>query len=139
MAEEAMQPSIQVSGYWVARGTRFSPGAAERMTQVPFSEKTEPGEIGAQGRYRGKPAPEGWGKHDFIVPSEDADLVSADSDLLEPGYTFISRHGAKQRPELTWRGLRRISSVNVTTNCSHLGPQSRIFRKTAQYDRRCPR
>lgn len=77
-----MNPSIHVEGYWVASGAEFSPNAAERATQVLFSEKTEPGEICSRGRYRGRPAPEGWGKRDFSVPPEDADLVSSNSEVL---------------------------------------------------------
>lgn len=77
-----MNPSIHVEGYWVIRGAEFSPCAVERTTQVLFSEKTEPGEICSRGRYRGRPAPEGWGKHDFSVPPEDADLVSSNSEVL---------------------------------------------------------
>ena len=77
-----MNPSIQVEGYWVVSGTQFSPSAAEQATQVRFAEKTEPGAIGARGRYQGRPAREGWGKRDFSVPPEDADLVSANSEVL---------------------------------------------------------
>lgn len=77
-----MKPSIQVECYLVVSGTEFSPGAAERATQVLFTEKIEPGEICSRGRYRGKTAPEGWGKRDFSLPPEDADLVSPNSEIL---------------------------------------------------------
>ena len=77
-----MNPSIQVEGYWVISGAEFSPSAAERATQELFAEKIEPGEICQRGRYRGKPAPQGWGKRDFSVPAEDADLISAQSSML---------------------------------------------------------
>lgn len=77
-----MNPSIQVEGYWIINGPEFSPSAAERATQVRFSERTEPGEICSRGRYRGKPAPAGWGKHDFSVSQKDADLVPLNSEVL---------------------------------------------------------
>lgn len=77
-----MKPSIHVDCYWVVSGTEFSPGAAERATQVLFAEKIEPGEICSRGRYRGRPAPEGWGKRDFSPPPEEADIVSPDSEML---------------------------------------------------------
>jgi hypothetical protein len=77
-----VNPSIRVEGYWAISGAEFSPSAAERVTQVLFTEKTEPGEIGARGRYRGRPAPQGWGQCAFAVSPEDADLVSAHSEVL---------------------------------------------------------
>lgn len=77
-----MNPSIRVEGYWIVSGTQFSPGAAERATNVFFSQKTEPGELCAHGRYRGRPAPAGWGKCDFSVPPDDADLITANSEVL---------------------------------------------------------
>ncbi|WP_437576740.1 hypothetical protein [Sorangium sp. So ce887] len=77
-----MNPSIRVEGYWVASGMRFSPGAVECAAQVPFSEKIEPGEIVSRGRYRGRPSLEGWGKYDFSVPPDDADLLSSKSEFL---------------------------------------------------------
>jgi hypothetical protein len=77
-----MNPSIHVEGYWTVRGKEFSPSAAEQITQILFSEKSEPGEICVRGRHRGKPAPEGWGKHDFSLPPEGSDLVSSNSEVL---------------------------------------------------------
>ena len=77
-----MNPSIQVEGYWTISGAEFSPSAAERASQVLFSEKIEPGETSSRGRYRGMPASQGWGKHDFLVPPEDVDLISAHSGVL---------------------------------------------------------
>ena len=130
-----MSPSIQVEGYWAISGTAFSPRAAERATQVIFSEKTEPGEICSRGRYRGKPALQGWGKYDFSVPPEEADLVSSRSEVLAilercvPEYRtagaqeiilhFNVSYSSQCNLQLTAPLIRRLANlgVDVTLTC----------------------
>lgn len=130
-----MKPSLQVEGYWAISGTAFSPSAAEQATQVLFSEKTEPGEICSRGRYRGRPAREGWGKRDFSVPPEDADLVSSNSEVLAtlercvPEYRaagaqeiilhFNVSYSSQCNLQLTAPLIRRLANlgVDVTLTC----------------------
>lgn len=40
-------------------GETFSPRRAEEETGLPLARKTEPGEIGVRGKFRGKPMPHG--------------------------------------------------------------------------------
>jgi hypothetical protein len=77
-----MRPSVQVTGHWIVSGAEFSPSAAERVTHILFTEKIEPAEICIRGRYRGRPAPGGWGKREFSIPPEHADLVASNSEVL---------------------------------------------------------
>ncbi|PSM30876.1 hypothetical protein, partial [Haliangium sp. UPWRP_2] len=102
---------------------------------VLFSEKSEPGELGACGRYRGRPAPQGWGKRDFSTAPEDADLVSADSEVLArlerciPAYRaagaqeiilhFNVSYASQCNLQLTAPLIRRLAGlgVEVTITC----------------------
>lgn len=96
-----MKPSIHVAGHWMVGGPRFSPGAAEQATQVLFSEKTEPGTIATRGRYRGQPAPQGWGRYEFAVDAPDADLIAADSPVLATLQRCIAAYRAAGAQEIT--------------------------------------
>lgn len=54
--------------YLQLQGEAFSPAAAERETGLSFSERHEPGETGAKGRYRGRPTP--FGSATLRAPEE---------------------------------------------------------------------
>src|SRR3954471_23709024 len=64
---------IRVFAVLRAWGEKFSPSEAERLAGILFSEKSEPGELGARGRYAGKPRPYGTAE----LQASDADEAAA--------------------------------------------------------------
>lgn len=56
----------QVGAYLVIQGAEFSPSRAEAALGVDFGpEKNEPGDIGAKGKFMGKPIPYGHAWWEF--------------------------------------------------------------------------
>lgn len=59
-----MNSSVQqVGAHLVIQGAEFSPSRAEAALDVDFGpEKNEPGDIGARGKFMGKPIPYGYAR-----------------------------------------------------------------------------
>ncbi|MEM1057223.1 MAG: hypothetical protein AAGI52_17025 [Bacteroidota bacterium] len=57
-------------------GDTFSPGEASRQTGLQWNRANEPGEIGARGRYKGRPTPFGSARLEVADESPEEDKLT---------------------------------------------------------------
>lgn len=125
---------FEIITYVHVYGEKFSPRAAEKLTNIFFTEKTEPGDIGNHGRYKGKKIPIGRadiilrGDNNQVIISainiicskiDDLRSVGAESIVLHLAINYNTQCNLDFPPSL----LLKISSLGIplTISCIDIG------------------
>jgi len=85
---------VKISAHCLIQGDSFSPSVAEKLSNIVFVEKNEPGSIGNNGRYKGIPVPYGSATLEVETLQNDSNGIDALINTLKECIVKLRQAGA---------------------------------------------